>query len=125
MIAEQNVRMGSDMESFHYRRIFSDDYFWLTIDYSAERKVVNFYLIYRFGMVGMSCYRWLQGQGLKHYRVDGGDDSPFKNEAPILTDTPMEGLHEVIEKFKTAATQIDPEVTSMVLDELQAKAKAA
>jgi hypothetical protein len=119
MLTEHTGRLGNESDPFICRRVFSDSYFWLTVDLDDDRQIETFHLTYEFGTTNMRCYRWRRDQGLRHYRVDDGGDIPFHNASPLLI-TEEEAIGDVImEKFKEASLQIDMPLAVFVIRKLK------
>jgi hypothetical protein len=119
MLQEHLGRLGDESDSFSCRRIFSDGYFWLTVDLDENREIDTFHLTYAFGTPKMCCYRWRRDQGLRHYRVDDGGDVPFYNSCPLLLTTEAENGDRIIEMFKEASLEIDLAVGVFILQKLK------
>ncbi|NJK91717.1 MAG: hypothetical protein HC904_07775 [Blastochloris sp.] len=119
MLAEHTGRLGDDSDPFICRRIFSDGYFWLTVDLDELREVENFHLVYAFGTPAMCCYRWVRGQGLRHYRIDDGEALPLHNACPLLYSQPETQGAKVLDRFEKACCGVDPVLAVFVIRKLR------
>jgi hypothetical protein len=119
MLMEHTGRLGDESDNFVCRRIFSDGYFWLTVDLDEDRQVDTFHLTYAFGTPEMCCYRWRRDQGLRHYSIDDGGDVPFHNSCPLLVTHEEVSGDEIIEKFKEASLEMDSTLAVFVIQKLK------
>jgi hypothetical protein len=62
--------------------------------------------------------RYLPDVGFNHARIDDGETSPLKNEAPIMVSDGAFDLAEIALKFEAVAGGIDPPVYRFVLEKL-------
>jgi hypothetical protein len=119
MLSEHTGRLGDESDQFVCRRLFSDGYFWLTVDLDEDRQIETFHLTYAFGTVNMCCYRWRRDQGLRHYRIDDGGDFPFHNACPLLFSQEETRGDEIIEKFKEASLEIEAPLAVFIIQKLK------
>ncbi|GEM_PF-1382018 len=119
MLQEHTGRLGDEADSFICRRLFSDSYFWVTVDLNEDRQVDTFHLTYAFGTPEMCCYRWRRDQGLRHYRIDDGGDIPFHNASPLLVTHEEVRGDEIVEKFKEASLEIDIDLGVFIIRKLK------
>lgn len=82
-----------------YKRWFQDDYFDLFVwqdFYNGE--IISFQLCYdRAGRERV--ISWHHQRGFEHYRVDDGEQTPYKNMTPVFINESIFPYHEVLQNF--------------------------
>ena len=102
-----------------YRRWFSDDDMELVVWYSLAGVIRGFQLCYdRDGHE--RAFTWHVDAGMVHTAVDRGDDSPLRNDAPILVPDGIPGTDLALAQFKERAQGLDPEIVALVTRKLEA-----
>jgi hypothetical protein len=67
----------------YFRRCFMDGILELLIWYKEDESIYGFQLCYdRIG--NHRAVTWTEERGLSHANIDGGEDNPFANRAPML-----------------------------------------
>jgi hypothetical protein len=61
---------------------------------------------------------WSPPRGHEHFRVDAGEDSPLRNETPLLVADGPSPKDRIAEMFLRAAEALDPAIRSFVVARL-------
>jgi hypothetical protein len=100
-------------------RWFSDGFFDLIYWFDDVGQATGFQLCYDL-MGNEHALTWRTNEGLRHHRVDDGEQDPTKNLSPVLTRKggviPFE---MVIEEFSVRGARLDEPLYSMVMNVLQ------
>jgi hypothetical protein len=95
------------------RRWFSDDEMDLIVWYADSGAVVGFQLCYdRTGKE--RAFTWDDKYGMRHALVDGGEESPLRNDTPILMPGGVPDVDGVLQRFREQAAEVDPEIVALV-----------
>lgn len=106
------------------RRWFESDGLELVFWLDDRDTVVGFQLCYDFGR-GAHALTWRTAAGFTHCVIDAGDDSPLKNETPVLGATRETPWDEVIRGFDRASAGLEPYLRQLVQKTLTAGAVAS
>jgi hypothetical protein len=100
------------------RRWFSDDDMDLIVWYTEEGAAHGFQLCYdRQGRE--RAFTWDEKHGMSHARVDGGEQTPLRNDTPILLPDGAPEVARVLDLFKKSARDVDPEIVAWVARKLE------
>lgn len=105
------------------RRWFESDAFDLVVWLDADSGVEGFQICYDAGR-GDRALTWRVDRGFTHSTIDGGDDTPLKNQAPILIrdgEVPWAHLRRV---FEERSATLDPALRNLVQEKLHVRAAA-
>jgi hypothetical protein len=101
------------------RRWFSDDELDLIVWYADSGAVTGFQLCYdRSGRE--RAFTWDEKHGMSHALVDGGEQTPLRNDSPILTPSDVPPDARAAEKFKERASDVEYGIVALVLEKLEA-----
>lgn len=103
-----------------FRRWFCSDYFHLYVFEDTAGSLVGFHLCY--DVSGRERAIVYEGDtGLLHFRVDGGESTPFQNATPLYTSRSQlpTDLETVISRFVQESGELDPELVSWVCEKLR------
>jgi hypothetical protein len=100
------------------RRWFSDEYFDLIVWVGRDEALSGFQLCYD-KCKNERALTWTEEKGFIHERVDDGERNPSKNLTPILVPDGTCPTRELIERFLVNSEQIDPVLSSFVVDKLR------
>jgi hypothetical protein len=99
------------------RRWFSDDDMDLIVWYSENGSAHGFQLCYdRAGRE--RAFTWDEKHGMSHALIDGGEQTPLRNDTPILVPGGVPELERVAEAFKANARDLEPEIVELVTSRL-------
>jgi hypothetical protein len=99
------------------RRWFSNPYFDLIVWQNSLSEITKFQLCYdKSGKE--RAVTWTQGKGFDHNLIDEGEETPFKNQSPILLKDGQFHASEVLEIFIADSELIDQQIRSFVIDKL-------
>lgn len=100
------------------RRWFSDDFFDLIVWIGRNGALSGFQLCYdKFKKE--RALTWNDKNGFNHVRVDDGESNPSKNLTPILVPDGICPTQEIIDLFLERSVEIDPQLSSFVVDKLR------
>jgi hypothetical protein len=102
------------------RRWFEAPDLELVVWYDHAGIQTGFQLIY-WPNDGERALTWRNGAGFYHSRVDTGDDSPFKNQTPILQADGVVPWPHLEELFRQRAESLDAELRLHILERLHAR----
>lgn len=102
-----------------YKRWFQDSYFdlfiWQEI-YTGE--IISFQLCY-----DRACRErvisWHRERGFEHYRVDDGEQTPYKNMTPVFLNDSTFPYEEVLQHFTYSAQHISQFIKIFIEQKLQ------
>jgi hypothetical protein len=116
---EEFKNVAQTRETPGYRRWFSDAAMELIVWYSPEGVVRGFQLCYdREGRE--RAFTWHVDAGMVHTGVDEGDDSPLRNDSPVLVPDGVPRVDSVLEQFRERAKDLEPALTALVTAKLEA-----
>ena len=99
------------------RRWFESETLDLVVWLEGGDKVAGFQLCYDFGR-GERALTWRDGEGFAHSLVDSGDDSPLKNQTPVLQPDPHVPWNEIARAFDACAANLDAPLRALVQEKL-------
>ncbi|HUR58698.1 MAG TPA: hypothetical protein VM029_13380 [Opitutaceae bacterium] len=99
------------------RRWFESDALELVVWYAAAGQITGFQLCYQ-RRDGEHALTWRAGAGFAHAAVDSGDESPLKNQTPILTPESDVPWHEIARLFDRESADLEPALRQLVHDKL-------
>ncbi len=102
------------------RRWFEAPDIELVVWYDRAAIQTGFQLIYWLPD-GERALTWRKGSGFNHFRVDAGDDSPFKNLSPILHADGAVPWPHLEELFRQRAGSLEADLRDHILSRLQAQ----
>jgi hypothetical protein len=115
---EEFKKVSQQPETPGYRRWFTDAEMELIVWYSAAGAVRGFQLCYdRNGRE--RAFTWHVEAGMVHTAVDEGDDSPLRNDSPILVPDGVPRTDRVLSQFKERAAGLEPELVALVTEKLE------
>lgn len=101
------------------RRWFSDDELDLIVWYDDIDAVVGFQLCYdRQGKE--RAFTWDEQYGLRHALIDGGEQSPLRNDTPILVGGGVPDAAGALKCFRERSAGVDPDIVALVSLRLEA-----
>lgn len=105
------------------RRWFSDEVFELIVWYDYAGALIGFQLCYDTPHRERAL-TWRKGSGFAHHQLDEGDNAPgvFKT-SPLLLDDQAFPHDQVVERFRHAATSLEPELSRFVQGKLDSYAQ--
>jgi hypothetical protein len=116
---QEYKNVSQPKETPGYRRWFSDDDMDLIVWYSPRGVIRGFQLVYdRDGRE--RAFTWHVEAGMVHTAVDDGEDSPLRNDAPILVPDGVPRADLVLAQFLESARGLDPELVALVSSKLEA-----
>lgn len=116
---EEFKNVSQQRETPGYRRWYSDAVMELIVWYSPEGAVRGFQLCYdRDGRE--RAFTWHVDAGMSHTAVDGGEDTPLRNDSPILVPDGAPRTDRVLEQFQERARSLDPALVAVVTEKLEA-----
>ncbi len=100
------------------RRWFSDEEFDLIVWMNADESIHGFELCYdKQGRE--KALRWIDGQGIRHYAVDSGEQSPEHNRSPMLQAMNGRGeMKRVLESFRSSREELPDGLSDLVQKKL-------
>lgn len=114
---EEFKKVSQQPETPGYRRWFSDAVLELIVWYSPAGVVRGFQLCYdRDGRE--RAFTWHVDAGMAHTAVDDGEDSPLRNDAPILVPDGEPAADQVLEQFRRRCARLDPPLAELVAGKL-------
>lgn len=112
-------KVSQPRETPGYRRWFSDEDMELIVWYSPAGAIRGFQLCYdRNGRE--RAFTWHVEAGMVHTAVDEGEDSPLRNDAPILLPDGVPRTDRVLADFKARAGGLEPVLVDLVTERLEA-----
>jgi hypothetical protein len=100
------------------RRWFSDEDFDLIVWFADAVTIAAIQLCYDKSGAERAV-TWSAGRGYGHFRVELGEESPFRNQTPIfVTDGPFH-RERILPAFAQAAAGLDPAIRCFVLTRLR------
>jgi hypothetical protein len=99
------------------RQWYADESFDLIVWRTTDGSVRAFQLCHRRGD-REGAVSWQEDGAVSQERVDGGEDSPVKNRAPILVAGRVFTVAEVVERFRANRLGIDPRLESFIIEKL-------
>ncbi len=105
------------------RRWFESDGFDLVVWFEPAGDVSGFQLCYDFGS-GEHALTWRPAGGFSHHAVDAGDQTPLKNESPILVPDGVVPWKELLRTFRARSGSLEPSLRDLVGVELAQRAEA-
>ena len=115
---EEFKKVSQQTETPGYRRWFSDDEMELIVWYSPGGAVRGFQLCYDRGGRERA-FTWHVEAGMVHTAVDEGDDSPLRNDSPILVPDGVPRTERALAQFKERASGLEPELVALVTGKLE------
>jgi hypothetical protein len=103
------------------RRWFESHDLELVVWYDQAGAQLGFQLHYWLAD-GEHALTWQPNRGFNHHRVDAGDESPFKNESPVLQPAGHAPWSYLKDAFQQRATSLEPPLRDGILSVLQAGA---
>lgn len=101
-------------EGHPHRRWFGDEYFDLIVWEGDDGSVIGFQLCYDKGR-DEHALTWKRDGGASHRRVDDGEGNlDFRKQTPVLVPDGHFAAELVSERFRSAATEIDPDIAELV-----------
>ncbi len=100
------------------RRWFSDDYFDLIVWFSVTGDITGFQLCYDKNGQERTL-TWTDSSGFRHDQVDSGEESPTKNQAPVLMPVGNFPRASIVDQFTTRSAAIDQQISTFVSRMLQ------
>jgi hypothetical protein len=100
------------------RRWFEDDELELIVWYRDSGEIEGFQLCYDHSG-RREALTWRPGAGLARSRVDGGDDSPLKNETPILTPNGRKPWSQASALFRSRSATLEAPLRELILGRLE------
>jgi len=111
-------KVSQPQETPGYRRWFTDPEMELIVWYSPEGVARGFQLCYdRNGHE--RAFTWHVDAGMVHTAVDGGEDSPLRNDSPILVPDGVPRTDRALAQFKESASGLEPELVALVTEKLE------
>ncbi len=104
------------------RRWFESDDLDLVVWYDAGGKVTGFQLCYDFGD-GERAVTWRETGGYSHDRIDAGDDTPLKNQTPVLIPDGAVPWTKLLQAFEPQCASLDSSLQSLIRQKLQRAAR--
>lgn len=101
------------------RRWYQDDELDLTVWLSDAESIVGFQLCYRSAQSEWAL-SWTADGGYSHNRVDPGDDTPLRNDTPILVADGVFPTTELTHQFEERSRDIDPTIREFVVEKIRA-----
>jgi len=106
------------------RRWFESEDLELVVWFDAAGQVTGFQICYDLGG-GEHALTWKTGTGFAHAAVDSGDQTPLKNQTPILTPEGDVPRQEIARLFDEQSGPLEPELRQLVRDKLAERAGAS
>jgi hypothetical protein len=106
------------------RRWFESDGLELVFWFDAAHQVTGFQICYDLGH-GEHALTWRPGVGFAHAVVDTGEETPLKNQTPILTPEGDVPWQEIARVFDEQSDALEPELRRLVHDKLAERAGAS
>ncbi|HVU24873.1 MAG TPA: hypothetical protein VHE13_12175 [Opitutus sp.] len=104
------------------RRWFEDDGLELIVWYGPASAVEGFQICYTTDAGRQErALTWRAADGFAHARVEPGDDSPLKNQTPILVPDGTVPWAELEAEFGERSRGLEAELRQLVLARLQAR----
>lgn len=107
-------------ESGGRRRWFEDEGFELIVWQDAGGAIEGFQICYRT-TEGERALTWRAPQGFSHARVDTGDETPVKNQTPILIPDGAVPWEEIVATFRARSDSLEPAWRELILRRLSAR----
>ena len=106
------------------RRWFASQTMDLMIWYDHANRPVSFQLAYDKSS-NEHAIVWRRHQGLRHHRVDDGEDNPRANATPLLLPANAPDWIAIEQAFCRQSAQLKPDIVQLVRDQLRAGRLAA
>ena len=100
------------------RRWFTNNYFDLIVWQDNQSEITKFQLCYDKTRKERAL-TWTKGRGFDHNLIDDGEDSPLKNQSPILLADGLFPAREVLEIFITDSEVIEQQIRSFIIEKLR------
>ena len=115
---EEFKSVSQQRETPGYRRWFFDAVMELIVWYSPAGVVRGFQLCYdRDGRE--RAFTWHVDAGMSHTAVDEGDDSPLRNDAPILVPDSPARTESALAQFKERSGGLEPALATLVAEKIE------
>jgi hypothetical protein len=101
------------------RRWFESDGLDLVVWHDTAGAFTGFQICYDLGQ-GEHALTWRTNSSFAHSTVDSGDETPFKNETPVLVNDGVVPWAEVTARFDAESASLDPKLRELVLTRLRA-----
>lgn len=102
------------------RRWFEDDGFELIVWQDAGGAIEGFQICYR-ALEGERALTWRAPHGFSHACVDTGDETPVKNQTPILLPAGPVPWEEIAATFRAGSNSLEPAWRELILQRLSAR----
>jgi hypothetical protein len=106
------------------RRWFESDGFDLVVWLDSHDTVDGFQICYN-GDQGERALTWRRSEGFVHSAVDMGDDTPLKNQTPVLIPDGNVPWEDLLRRFEAHSGSLEPELRQVVRERLADKAGAS
>ena len=106
------------------RRWFESDGLELVVWSDVSGQVTGFQICYDLGR-GEHALTWRPGGGFAHASIDAGDDTPLKNQSPVLTPEGDAPWQEIARVFDEQSESLDVGLRQLVRDKLAQRAGAS
>jgi hypothetical protein len=103
------------------RRWFESEGLDLVVWLDARGNVSGFQLCYEIGL-GQHALTWRTGRGFAHSSIDTGDDTPLKNESPVLHPAGNAPWPEIVQLFDQHSGTLAPALRRLIRGKLAAGA---
>ena len=100
------------------RRWFESEGLELVVWLVGDARVAGFQVCYDFGR-GERALTWREEEGFAHSFVDAGDETPFKNETPVLRPDPHVPWVEIARAFDLCSEGLEPDLRCLVQEQLK------
>jgi hypothetical protein len=112
MIEMRHVRQDSPDLRRHW---YFDDNFDLIVWYRPDGSLFGFQLCYDKALDDEKALTWLATRGLSHHKVDTGEESPWTNRTPMLTESEgRSGMAKLLSRFGSASEGLPVELKTLV-----------
>ena len=109
-------------EAVGRRRWFEDEALELIVWYDSANVLEGFQLCYTADAGRRErALTWRPASGFAHARVEPGDETPLKNQTPILVPDGAVPWAELESAFVERSTEVEPELRGLVLRRLKAR----
>lgn len=99
------------------RRWFANPYFDLIVWQNSLSEITKFQLCYDKSGIERAL-TWTQGRGFDHNLIDEGEETPLKNQSPILLKDGQFHASEVLEIFIADSKLIEQQVRAFIIEKL-------
>jgi len=98
----------------HVRRWFFDDNFDLIAWYKLDGTLLGFQLCYDKAE-DEKALTWFYDRGLSHHNVDAGEQNPWFNRSPMLTESDGRShMTRLLSSFKTSEQNLPPDLRLLI-----------